>query len=110
VPLAGRPDDVAAVVERTAGVTASFLKELVRRAGLESLTERPGALGQVTGAHLSRRSTTCSTAPSPSPGRCSASRPTSPDRRRPRRWTAATAATAAAWMAAGPGTWSAFPQ
>ena len=54
VPLVVSPEDVDAVVERTAGVTASFLKELVRRAVLESLTERPGALEQVTGEHLSR--------------------------------------------------------
>ncbi len=54
VPLAVTPDDVSAVVERTDGVTASFLKELVRRAVLESLTERAGALEHVTGAHLSR--------------------------------------------------------
>ena len=54
VPLAVEPADVDAVVERTEGVTASFLKELVRRAVLESLTDRPGALEQVTGDHLSR--------------------------------------------------------
>ncbi len=54
VPLAAAPADVDAVVERTEGVTASFLKELVRRAVLESLHSRPGALEQVTGEHLSR--------------------------------------------------------
>jgi cell division protease FtsH len=54
VPLAVEPPDVEVVVERTDGVTASFLKELVRRAVLESLTEQPGALEQVTGDHLSR--------------------------------------------------------
>jgi hypothetical protein len=54
VPLAVGPDDVEAVVARTDGVTASFLKELVRRAVLEALTERPGALEQVTGPQLSR--------------------------------------------------------
>jgi hypothetical protein len=54
VPLAAEPADLEAVVERTEGVTASFLKELVRRAVLESLTERPGALEQVSGEHLSR--------------------------------------------------------
>ena len=54
VRLAVEPADVDAVVERTAGVTASFLKELVRRAVLESLTEHPGDLQQVTAAHLSR--------------------------------------------------------
>ena len=54
VPLAVEPADVDAVVERTAGVTASFLKELVRRAVLEALTEHPGALQEVTAAHLSR--------------------------------------------------------
>ena len=54
VPLRVEPADVEAVVERTDGVTASFLKELMRRAVLESLHERPGALEQVTGEHLSR--------------------------------------------------------
>ena len=54
VPLAVEPADVDAVVERTDGVTASFLKELVRRAVLEALTEQPGPLTQVTGPHLSR--------------------------------------------------------
>ena len=54
VPLSVEPSDVDAVVERTDGVTASFLKELVRRAVLESLTDRPGALQQVTGEHLSQ--------------------------------------------------------
>ena len=54
VPLEVDEDDVTSVVERTDGVTASFIKELVRRAVLESLTERPGALTTVTGAHLSR--------------------------------------------------------
>jgi SpoVK/Ycf46/Vps4 family AAA+-type ATPase len=54
VPLEVDDDDVAAVVERTEGVTASFIKELVRRAVLESLTDTPGALTTVTGEHLSR--------------------------------------------------------
>ena len=54
VPLAVDAEDVDGVVERTAGVTASFLKELVRRAVLESLTETPGELQHVTAGHLSR--------------------------------------------------------
>ncbi|MDP9434629.1 MAG: ATP-binding protein [Actinomycetota bacterium] len=50
-------DDLRDAVERTHGVTASFLKELLRRAVLEALE---GAVGPdsdpptVTGAHLSR--------------------------------------------------------
>src|SRR5213592_3280533 len=43
-------DDLATAVERTDGVTASFLKELLRRAVLEALDEGPP---RVTGAHLS---------------------------------------------------------
>jgi SpoVK/Ycf46/Vps4 family AAA+-type ATPase len=44
VPLALTDDDVDRVVERTEGVTASFIKELVRRSVLEALTSggRPG--------------------------------------------------------------------
>ncbi len=40
VPLDVSPGDVDAVVERTDGVTASFMKELLRRAVLEALTDR----------------------------------------------------------------------
>ena len=54
VPLQVADSDVASVVERTEGVTASFIKELLRRAVLESLTETPGSLTSVTGDHLSR--------------------------------------------------------
>ncbi|WP_091066428.1 AAA family ATPase [Klenkia brasiliensis] len=51
--LAVGPDDVEHVVGATAGVTASFIKELVRRAVLESLLA--GATdGTVTGEHLRR--------------------------------------------------------
>jgi MoxR-like ATPase len=50
VPLALSEDDVAAAVERTEGVTASFLKELLRRAVLEALAAGP--LTEVTGAHV----------------------------------------------------------
>ena len=57
VPLALTDTDVAAAVERTEGVTASFLKELIRRGVLEALAER-GADGDgpptVDGGHLSR--------------------------------------------------------
>jgi ATP-dependent 26S proteasome regulatory subunit len=53
VPLTLTEDDVAAAIERTEGVTASFLKELIRRSVLESLAEC-GTLTTVTGAHLSR--------------------------------------------------------
>ncbi len=51
VPLALEPADVDRVVERTAGTTASFLKELLRRAVLESLTEA-SPLRAVTAAHV----------------------------------------------------------
>src|SRR6202034_2348931 len=37
VPLELTGDDIAAAIERTDGVTASFLKELIRRAVLEAL-------------------------------------------------------------------------
>src|SRR5215472_13209059 len=51
VPLALTYADVATAVERTNGTTASFLKELIRRAVLEALHEDP-SLTAVTGAHL----------------------------------------------------------
>ena len=64
VPLELTGEDIAAAIERTEGVTASFLKELIRRAVLEALhdTARPDATGPaggtalpaVTGAHLAR--------------------------------------------------------
>jgi hypothetical protein len=53
VPLALTEEDVSLAVERTDGTTASFLKELIRRAVLESLHDDP-ALTAVTGAHLAR--------------------------------------------------------
>ncbi|PRY47436.1 ATPase family protein associated with various cellular activities (AAA) [Geodermatophilus tzadiensis] len=53
VPLELTDDDVASAVERTDGVTASFLKELLRRAVLEALHEQD-PLRAVTGRHLSR--------------------------------------------------------
>jgi len=53
VPLTLTDDDIATAIERTEGVTASFLKELIRRSVLESLAEG-GTLTTVTGAHLSR--------------------------------------------------------
>jgi ATP-dependent 26S proteasome regulatory subunit len=53
VPLQLQDDDVAAIIERTDGVTASFLKELVRRAVLEALGD-DGALTLVTAQHISR--------------------------------------------------------
>jgi hypothetical protein len=81
VPLAVEPADVDAVVERTAGVTASFLKELVRRAVLESLTEHPGALREVTAAHLSRALDDLLDSTQSVTRRCSASPATSPGRR-----------------------------
>jgi DNA polymerase III delta prime subunit len=59
VPLELTPDDIATAVERTDGTTASFLKELIRRAVLEALLDDPArhenpALPAVTGAHLAR--------------------------------------------------------
>ena len=78
VPLRVDEADVDAVVERTEGVTASFIKELLRRAVLEALSDQPpdqplsdehlsdqplsdehlpdqpSALREVTGSHLSR--------------------------------------------------------
>ncbi len=53
VPLQLSESDILEIVERTDGVTASFLKELLRRAMLESLHDDPtGAV--VTAAHTSR--------------------------------------------------------
>ena len=64
VPLELTADDIATAIERTDGTTASFLKEVIRRAVLEALhdtvlnndTARPGnpVLPAVTGTHLSR--------------------------------------------------------
>ena len=54
VPLELSDLERATVVERTEGVTASFVKELLRRSVLEALTETPGPLQVVTGAHVSR--------------------------------------------------------
>jgi DNA polymerase III delta prime subunit len=59
VPLDLTPDDIATAVERTDGTTASFLKEVIRRAVLEALHDDPArhenpVLPAVTGAHLSR--------------------------------------------------------
>jgi DNA polymerase III delta prime subunit len=53
VPLRLTEEETRAVVERTDGVTASFLKELLRRAMLESLQESP-AEPTVTAAHTAR--------------------------------------------------------
>jgi hypothetical protein len=53
VPLALTEEDVSLAVERTDGTTASFLKELIRRAVLEALHDDP-ALPAVTGTHLAR--------------------------------------------------------
>ena len=54
VPLELTDEQRAEVVERTAGVTASFVKELLRRAVLEALTGTPGPLQVVTGEHVAR--------------------------------------------------------
>ena len=54
VPLVLGDDDRAEVVQRMEGVTASFVKELLRRSVLEALTETPGDLRAVTAAHLER--------------------------------------------------------
>lgn len=52
VPLDMDDEQTDQVIERTAGVTASFVKELLRRAVLESLTEHRSPLTTVTGAHM----------------------------------------------------------
>src|SRR5580692_5183696 len=59
VPLELSGEDIATAVERTEGVTASFLKELIRRAVLEALhddtePDDDAGLPAVTGAHLAR--------------------------------------------------------
>ena len=59
VPLDLTPDDIATAIERTDGVTASFLKELIRRAVLEALHDDAArsedrVLPAVTGPHLAR--------------------------------------------------------
>jgi ATP-dependent 26S proteasome regulatory subunit len=53
LPLELSADETSAAVERTDGVTASFLKELLRRAMLECLSDGQ-ATSSVTGDHLSR--------------------------------------------------------
>jgi len=53
VPLTLTQDERRDAMERTEGVTASFLKELIRRAVLEALLDDP-ALPRVTGAHVGR--------------------------------------------------------
>ena len=54
VPVTMADEETDAVVERTAGVTASFVKELLRRAVLESLAEHGSPLTEVSGAHMLR--------------------------------------------------------
>ncbi|HEV7727395.1 MAG TPA: AAA family ATPase [Modestobacter sp.] len=53
VPLQVSDADVEAAIERSDGVTASFLKELLRRAALEALRD-DRELTAVTGKHLTR--------------------------------------------------------
>lgn len=52
VPVVMDDDQTEVVVERTAGVTASFVKELLRRAVLEALTDSGSPLTEVTGRHM----------------------------------------------------------
>jgi ATP-dependent 26S proteasome regulatory subunit len=54
VPLTWADADVERAVERSEGVTASFVKELLRRAVLEALTEQPGPLQEVRAEHVER--------------------------------------------------------
>jgi SpoVK/Ycf46/Vps4 family AAA+-type ATPase len=54
VPLALGDADVDDVVARTDGMTASFIKELVRRAVLEALTAGIPAGEPLSGEHVSR--------------------------------------------------------
>lgn len=53
VPLSLSEPEIATIVERTEGVTASFIKELLRRAMLASLHEDASA-PRVTAAHTAR--------------------------------------------------------
>ena len=53
IPLRLTDTEKAAIVERTDGVTASFIKELLRRSMLEALHEDPAAV-TVTSMHTSR--------------------------------------------------------
>jgi hypothetical protein len=53
LPLQLSDTEIAEIVERTDGVTASFLKELLRRAVLESLADDNAEL-TVTAAHIAR--------------------------------------------------------
>ena len=53
VPVELTEDEISVVVQRTEGVTASFLKELLRRAVLEALTEH-SPLRSVTAAHTTQ--------------------------------------------------------
>jgi len=53
LPMRLEPAERDAVIERTAGVTASFLKELIRRAVLEALSEQD-PLTELTADHLDR--------------------------------------------------------
>jgi hypothetical protein len=46
--------ETAVIVQRSEGVTASFLKELLRRAVLEALLERDGRPGPITAVHVNR--------------------------------------------------------
>jgi cell division protease FtsH len=54
VPLELTEEERAAAVERMEGVTASFVKELLRRSVLEALTETGAPLQVVTGLHVGR--------------------------------------------------------
>jgi adenylate kinase family enzyme len=53
LPMRLTDDETAEIIERTDGVTASFIKELLRRAMLESLQDDPPAPG-VAAAHTTR--------------------------------------------------------
>jgi SpoVK/Ycf46/Vps4 family AAA+-type ATPase len=53
LPLKLSAEETSDVVERTEGVTASFLKELLRRAMLEGLSDQASPV-TVTGAHVAR--------------------------------------------------------
>jgi ATP-dependent 26S proteasome regulatory subunit len=53
VPLRLAQDDLQTAIDRTEGVTASFIKELLRRSMLEALDDDAAAT-DVSGAHLTR--------------------------------------------------------
>ncbi len=54
ISLAAEEAVISTVIDRSAGVTASFIKELLRRAVLEALRDGDGTLTPISGAQLLR--------------------------------------------------------